>query len=196
MRKYFLAALLAGAATAAATPAFAQEASPFSGIRVEGVVGYDTTDVEGDNSSGVAYGAGVGYDFQAGRVVLGVEGEVSDSTLDECVTGVDVAGDELCVGAGRDLYAGGRIGYAVGRNVLLYGKAGYTNARVSLDYEDGTAGTALDFSQGENLDGVRVGGGLEFAIGPNSYAKTEYRYSNYEQGFDRHQVLAGFGFRF
>jgi len=196
MRKYFLAALLAGAATAVATPAFAQEASPFSGVRVEGVVGYDTTDVEGENSSGVTYGAGVGYDFQAGGVVLGVEGEASDSTLDECVTGVNVAGDELCASAGRDLYAGGRIGYAVGRNVLLYGKAGYTNARLSIDYEDGTAGTALDFSNAENLDGVRVGGGLELALGPNSYAKTEYRYSNYEQGFDRHQVVAGFGFRF
>ena len=196
MRKYLLAALLAGAAGATAAPAFAQDATPFSGVRVEGVVGYDTTDVEGDNASGVAYGVGVGYDFQAGGVVLGVEGEASDSTLDECVTGVNVAGDELCASAGRDLYAGGRIGYAVSPNVLVYGKAGYTNARIRLDYEDGTAGTALDFSNGENLDGVRVGGGLEFAIGPNSYLKAEYRYSNYEQGFDRHQALAGFGFRF
>ena len=196
MRKYFLAAFLAGAATFAAAPALAQDNANFSGVRVEGMVGYDTTDVEGDNTSGVTYGAGVGYDFQAGGLVLGVEGEVGDSTLDECVNGVDVTGDELCASAGRDLYAGGRIGYAVSPNVLLYGKAGYTNQRISLDYDDGTTGTALDFSSSENLDGIRVGGGLEFAIGPNSYAKTEYRYSNYEQGFDRHQVVAGFGFRF
>src|SRR5688572_12130092 len=47
MRKYLLAALLAGVAVA---PAMAQEAEPFSGARVEGVVGYDTTDVEGENS--------------------------------------------------------------------------------------------------------------------------------------------------
>ena len=80
--------------------------------------------------------------------------------------------------------------------MLVYGKAGYSNARVGLDYEDGTSSDALDFDEGENLDGIRVGAGLEFALGPNSYAKTEYRYSNYEQGFDRHQVVAGFGFRF
>ena len=195
MRKYLLAGLMAGVA-AVASPAAAQEASPFSGPRVEGIVGYDTTDVEDENSSGIAYGVGLGYDFQTGGLVVGVEGEASDSTLDECVANVDLVGDELCVDAGRDLYVGGRVGAAVSRNVLVYGKAGYTNARIALDYEDGTAGTALDFEDGENLDGVRVGGGLEFALGPNAYAKTEYRYSNYEQGFDRHQVVAGFGFRF
>ena len=196
MRKYLLAGLMAGAAAISATPASAQEAAPFSGVRVEGIVGYDTTDVEDENSSGIVYGAGVGYDFQMGGLVAGIEAEASDSTLDECVSDVDLVGDELCVQAGRDLYVGGRVGAAVSRNVLLYGKVGYTNARVALDYEDGTTGTVLDFEEGENLDGVRVGAGLEFALGPNSFAKAEYRYSNYEQGFDRHQAVAGFGFRF
>lgn len=196
MRKYLLAGLMAGAAAISATPASAQEAAPFSGVRVEGIVGYDTTDVEDENSSGILYGVGVGYDFQVGGLVAGIEAEASDSTLDECVSDVDLVGDELCVQAGRDLYVGGRVGAAVSRNVLLYGKVGYTNARVALDYEDGTTGTVLDFEEGENLDGVRVGAGLEFALGPNSFAKAEYRYSNYEQGFDRHQAVAGFGFRF
>ncbi len=193
MRKYLLAVLLAGTV---ATPAIAQDSEPFSGARVEGIVGYDTTDVEDEGADGVIYGAQVGYDIQSRGAVFGIEAEASDSTVDECVSDVDVTGDTLCAQAGRDLYVGGRVGAAVGRNVLLYGKAGYSNARVSLDYEDGTAGTAADFEVGENLDGVRVGGGVEFALGPNSYAKTEYRYSNYEQGFDRHQVVAGFGFRF
>ena len=192
MRKSVLCVLLA----ASAVPAAAQDSAPFSGLRVEGVVGYDAADVEGENSDGVTYGAQVGYDVRSGNAVFGVEGEATDSTVDECVNDVTVAGDELCVGAGRDLYVGGRVGAAVSDNVLLYGKAGYTNARVGLDYDDGTAGDALDFEEGENLDGARVGGGVEVALGPNSYAKTEYRYSNYEQGFDRHQVVAGFGFRF
>ena len=193
MRIFLLAILLAGTV---ATPAVAQNAAPFSGVRVEGVVGYDTTDVEDENSGGVVYGAQLGYDVQSGGLVFGVEGEVSDSTVDECVRDVDLIGDELCVQAGRDLYVGGRVGAAASSDVLVYGKAGYTNGRVALDYEDGTAGTTLDFEEGENLDGVRVGGGLEVALGPNSYLKAEYRYSNYEQGFDRHQAVAGFGFRF
>lgn len=186
-----LAALTAGAG---ATPALAQEDGRFTGVRVEGLVGYDTTDVEGENSDGVAYGIGLGYDMRSGGALFGIEGEVSESTVDECVTDVDVAGDRLCASAGRDLYAGGRVGGLVGRNLLVYGKAGYTNARVNLDYTTGVVGTEVRSS--ENLDGVRVGGGLELGLGPNAFAKTEYRYSNYEQGFDRHQVVAGFGFRF
>ena len=196
MRKLLFAALLAGGATVAATPALAQNSAPFSGVRVQGIVGYDRINTDGEHSNGVAYGAQVGYDFQAGDVVLGVEGEAGDSSVDDCASGVIVATDELCANAGRDLYVGGRVGYAVSPRVLLYGKAGYTNSRLSLDYEDGTAATAPDFSIRENLDGVRVGGGVEFAVGRNAFLSTEYRYSNYEQGVDRHQVVAGFGFRF
>lgn len=193
MRYLILAAV---SAVAFATPAVARDAEPFEGVRVEGVVGYDTTDVDEEGADGVTYGAQLGYDVQSGRAVFGIEGEVSDSSIDECANDVTIVGDELCVQAGRDLYIGGRAGAAVTPRMLVYGKAGYTNGRVAIDYEDGTAATAPDFELGENLDGVRVGGGLEFAIGSNSYAKGEYRYSNYEQGFDRHQLVAGFGFRF
>lgn len=193
MKTYLVVALLAGTI---ATPAFAQDAPNFQGPRVEGVIGYDTTDVEGENGDGITYGVGVGYDFRRGNAVFGIEAEATDSTIDECVGGVTVATDELCAEAGRDLYIGGRIGAVVSPRVLLYGKVGYTNARVRLDYEDGTAATAPDFSVGENLDGVRAGAGLEFALNSNAYLRTEYRYSNYEQGFDRHQVVGGIGFRF
>jgi outer membrane immunogenic protein len=193
MRKFILAALLVGGA---ATPAFAQPAeAPFSGLRVEGVVGYDTTDIDDEGRDGVVYGAGVGYDIQRGNVVIGIDAEASKSTIDECVGSVTVAGDELCAEAGRELSVGGRIGAVVGSNALLYARAGYTNARVNLDYDD-PSGTALDVSEHDNLDGVRVGGGLELAIGGNAFAGAEYRYSNYEQGVDRHQVAARFGLRF
>ena len=178
-----------------ATPAFAQDAPNFSGARIEGIVGYDNARVEGEGSDGVNYGIGLGYDFQRGRGVFGVEAEAGDSTVDECVQDVTVAGDELCAEARRDLYVGGRAGAVVGRNVLLYGKAGYTNARFGFDYDDGATG-ATNFSVGDNLDGVRVGAGVELALGPNAYVKAEYRYSNYEQGISRNQGVAGFGFRF
>ncbi len=193
MYKSALLLLLAGAA---ASPALAQDAAPFQGARVEGLIGYDRVGIDGDGADGVTYGVGVGYDIQRGRGVFGIEAEVTDSTSDECIGGFLVAGDTLCAAAGRDLYIGARAGAAVAPNLLLYAKAGYTNGRVRLDYDDGTAATAADFSIGENLDGVRVGAGAEYAIGPNSFLKAEYRYSNYEQGFDRHQVVGGFGFRF
>ena len=138
MRNYLIAALAAGTL---ATPAFAQDQGNLSGFRVEGLVGYDRPSVEDESADGVAYGVGVGYDFQSGDAVFGIEAEATDSTANERVAGVAIPGDELRVRAGRDLYVGGRVGAVVGGRTLLYAKAGYTNARVRVDYEDGTAGT-------------------------------------------------------
>lgn len=197
MRKYIFAALLAGTIAA---PAMAQDTAPFTGMRVEGIVGYDRVGTENldDDSDGVTYGAGIGYDFQMGGMVAGVEAEYTDSTVDECVTNFAVAGDELCDEVGRDLYVGGRVGGLVGPSTLLYAKAGYVNGSLQTEYDPDTSSDLVgEFEQtSEDLDGIRLGAGAEFAVGPNSYIKTEYRYSNYEQGFEKHQVVAGFGFRF
>ena len=194
MRKILVAAALT-ASTALAAPAFAQSTAPFTGPRIEGVVGYESVGVEDidDNSEGVTYGLGIGYDFQMGNMVAGIEAEATDSDNDQCRRDIVAPGDRLCAGVGRDLYVGGRIGTVVGSNTLLYAKAGYTNGRLRTEY---TNPAGAETTEGENLDGVRLGAGAEFAIGPNSFAKAEYRYSNYEQDFEKHQVMAGFGFRF
>ena len=193
MRKYILAALTA---SALATPALAQDRAPFSGVRVEGIVGWDRNKVSGGHSDGIQYGAGVGYDFRAGGAVMGVEGEVGDSSADQCATSVTNAGDRLCAEAGRDLYVGGRVGALVGPSTLLYAKAGYANTRLRLNYDANLAGTTGDFTTHGDYDGVRVGAGVEQAAGRNAFVKAEYRYSNYEQGYEKHQVVGGFGFRF
>ncbi|MFL6862835.1 MAG: outer membrane protein [Allosphingosinicella sp.] len=193
MRKLIIAAL---AASALATPALAQDKAPFSGVRVEAIAGWDRNQVSGGRSDGIHYGAGLGYDFRAGGAVLGIEGEAGDSTADKCATGVSNVGDRLCAEAGRDLYVGGRVGALIGPSTLVYAKAGYANTRLRVAYDANLAGTAGDFTTRGDYDGLRVGGGIEHAIGRNTFVKAEYRYSNYEQGFEKHQVVGGFGFRF
>jgi outer membrane immunogenic protein len=194
MRKFaFAAALLAGTI---ATPALAQDNPNLGGFHVDGIVGWDRPNIQNEHANGVAYGVGAGYDFQSGNAVFGVEAEASESTADQDVTGALIAGDNLRVRAGRDLYIGGRAGVGVGSNSLVYVKAGYTNARMRVDYEDGTAATINDFTQRTNLDGVRAGVGAQIGVGSNAYLRTEYRYSNYQDGVDRHQVVGGFGVRF
>jgi outer membrane immunogenic protein len=195
MRKLLVVASLAAASIAA--PAFAQDSgSPsFTGFRVEGLAGWDRPHTSGNHSDGLLYGVGAGYDYQAGRMVIGVEGEASDSTAKRCFVGVDATGDRLCTKAGRDLYVGGRIGAVVAPTTLLYAKAGYTNARVNTDYT-GVAGGLASFNARDNLNGFRVGAGVQQSLGGNAYVKAEYRYSNYEHNYDRNQVVAGFGFRF
>lgn len=190
MRKVAIALLLASATTA--TPALAQDGAAFSGPRVEGVIGWDRTQANGGHDDGVLYGVGAGYDIQRGNSVFGLEAELTDSDVKECIGAATAADPRVCAKAGRDIYVGGRAGFVVGGSTLLYAKAGYTNARYKGTVDDGTA----VLSDGNNLDGIRVGAGAEYAVGPNSYVKAEYRYSNYEKGISRHQALAGFGFRF
>jgi outer membrane immunogenic protein len=168
-------------AAASATPAFAQDAdAPFTGPRVEALAGWDRVSIDGESESGVSYGGAIGYDLQRGSAVFGVEGEFAGSTVDATDSGVTVK-------AGRDLYAGVRVGVVASPNTLIYAKGGYTNARVVVE----TTG----FRDGANLDGFRLGAGVEQNFG-KFYGKVEYRYSNYESDFDRHQVLAGLGVRF
>ena len=191
MRKYILAALAAGTL---ATPAFAQDTvADLGGFRLEGLIGYETTDIEDEGSDGLTYGVGLGYDMQSGNMVFGIEAEAMESEIDECVSDAIAVGDVLCANGGRDLYVGGRIGVGLGTNSLVYLKGGYTKARIDNDYDPAVGNTV---STNEDLDGARVGGGVQFGLGTNLYAKAEYRYSNYEQGFEKHQGVVGLGFRF
>jgi outer membrane immunogenic protein len=196
MRNLILAAL---AASAAATPAFAQDA-PFSGPRAEAIVGWDHVgddSISNGSRDGVVYGGQLGYDYQTGNTVFGIEGEVTGATTKDTANGVLVAGDSLRVSAGRDLYVGGRVGFVVGERALIYAKGGYTNARFNTEYTS----TTSNIEDHDTIDGWRLGAGAEVKLNDKVYLKGEYRFSKYDSdnaGIDakRHQVLGGVGVRF
>lgn len=199
MRTFVMFMLAATAASA--TPALAQSgpdnpapAPGFSGFRVEGLVGWDHTEILGDDQGAPLYGVGIGYDYRTGRAVLGLEAEASDSNNDGCLSNLISPGDRFCTGTGRDLYIGARAGLVVGRNVLLFAKGGYVNTRFTSEYDPGAGGAVT--SARFNQDGLRIGGGAEFAIGRNAFIRAEARYTNYRDWGDRAGVVGGFGFRF
>ncbi|MBB3981857.1 outer membrane immunogenic protein [Sphingobium fontiphilum] len=170
-------------------PAFAQETSAFTGPRVEIITGYDNVDADGAKSAdGLLYGLNAGYDFAMGGVILGLEGEVSDSTTKQS----DAIGRTV---TDRDLYIGARIGVPISEKALAYAKAGYTNARFKYEEAAGGEGGGT-ISGGGNADGLRLGAGLEYRLARNIFLKGEYRYSNYEAGLSRHQLVTGLGIRF
>lgn len=177
----------------AATPAAAE----VSGPRAELQAGYDNVslDLSGvglgkPNEGGFYYGAAIGYDYAVtSKFAIGIDLEASDSTAKYKETnGVE----SLRLSAGRDLYAGGRLTYGVTDQLNLYGKVGYTNARVKVTADDGVD----RFSDSANADGVRFGGGAQYALTENFYVGAEYRYSDYEGGFSRNQVFSTVGYRF
>ncbi|MDV3457761.1 outer membrane beta-barrel protein [Sphingomonas sp. HF-S4] len=217
MRKLVFVAALA-ASSALAAPAFAQDSAP-GGFRVGVVGGLDivrpgdseNSRIQGDDQSieGALYGVEAGYDIPLGGAILGIEGEFSGSTAK--VT-TDTSDPNYFgygrVKAGRDIYVGARLGFEAAPGTLVYAKGGYTNARLNVTADNGTTTRDENFQ----LDGWRVGAGVEKSIGRNTYAKVEYRYSNYTNAdfqfangtvtdtfdvdTDRHQVVAGVGFRF
>lgn len=199
MNKFSIAAVASVLALGVAAPAFAQsnEAAPFTGPRVEVLAGYDHIGGNGGRN-GLVYGGALGYDAQVGGVVLGIDGEITGATTRGSDTNVVVTGDRFRVKAGRDLYVGGRLGYVISPQALIYAKAGYTNARIDQRYTT----TALTLNDHDDLSGYRLGAGLEYKVTGNAYIKAEYRYShygkldNYDINLNRHQVLGGVGFRF
>ena len=181
--KKILYAMAVTAAVLGATPAFAQEGTIApAGPRVEAVVGYDRVKALGEKDGGALFGIGAGYDYPVSNAVsIGADIEASESTQKESAEIAEVK-------AGRDLYAGGRISFAVSPTANLYVKGGYTNARFKAD--DGVDSFA------RNFDGYRLGAGGQLAIRGKAYVGAEYRYSNYEQGLSRNQVALTLGTRF
>jgi len=170
MKTVIFAALAAAAVSA---PAFAQDAAPFTGPRAGVTLGYDKMAGE----DGFAYGVSTGYDLAiAPRITFGPEVALSDTTTSLA------AGTELS----RDLSASVRLGYVLTPRVLAFGKVGYANTRIE----------ASNSNLGFSLEGVRYGGGVEFAVTGNTYISAEYQRSEYEDNGSRDAGVVGIGFRF
>ncbi len=180
-------------ASVAAAPAMAQDSAPFTGARVAVTGGWDRVDHRGENGSGFVYGGTAGYDVAVGDVRLAPEVEVTGTTQKTCFT---QANGRLCERGDRDFYVGGRIGYVAAPRVLVYGKAGYTNARFGDRLTSINAGTTTTIESHDDRSGFRLGAGVEYDVTRQLFLTSEYRYSHYSDGFSRNQILGGVGFRF
>jgi outer membrane immunogenic protein len=195
--------LLAGLAAA---PAFAQDGITF---RAEGRVGYDEPRAEltVQNSvfnddfgvHGVMFGAEAGVDARFSNIVIGGYAGVDISKADDCVENPfsrrsTTRVDTVCLDAGRNLYAGGRIGIAIGDGTLpigqgglVYLKGGVSRGKFAGSYNvtSATAGqrTGLLFSGSDTVGGIHFGGGFEVDVTPNVYVKGEYVQHRYNDAF-------------
>jgi outer membrane immunogenic protein len=171
-------------------------ANNFDGVRAEARVGWETPTVSDDGDvykidSNVSGGGEVGFDFALGKsVVAGPYAVYEFSSVKLCDSGV-------CIKEKGNLGIGARIGFAVGDNVLLYAKAGYT--RIAMDLTVGSSVLPLD------KDGVQGALGANLNFGKNVYGLLEFNYGDYGKldkyglsgiGLQRRHVAAGVGVRF
>lgn len=147
------------------------------------------------SNRGGLVGGTVGYNWQIGYVVLGLEGDFDYSSAHgSLVSGVDSRLQWLST-------ARGRVGYTITPSLLLYGTGGAAFAKGKLS----VAGVSSD---SKVHTGYGMGGGAEYAFGDGWSAKAEYLYINFGDrdyciagicgpgSFDAHVVRAGINYRF
>lgn len=164
---------------------------------------------------GMLAGGQVGYNFQAGNFVFGVEGDLACTGVDGGFAGTNAYGpaswnaDMNWLGT-----VTGRIGYAFD-NVLVYVKGGA--AWADEDYTHPATNSRLEamyYSGGNTRTGWTLGAGVEYGFAPNWSFKVEYNYVDFgsknvtlaEASSDRwvtfdvdqnmHIVKAGLNYRF
>jgi outer membrane immunogenic protein len=122
------------------------------------------------NTWGFLGGAQVGGNIQFNRLVLGVEGDFSWTTIKN--KGSDSIGDTLNTSVPWTSTVTGRVGAAFDR-LLLYGKGGLALAQDNsslTDHAGSSSGTSF------MRTGWTAGAGLEYALDGNWSAKIEYDY--------------------
>jgi outer membrane immunogenic protein len=223
-------------AVVAATPAAAQNVG--IAARVEGRVGYDEvrSDIRFQNStfaddfgiSDVNFGLEAGVDAHIFRgILVGGYVGIETSNVDGCVenpffTRTTSRRDNVCVDAGRNVYAGGRLGIPVGGNGLIYAKGGVSRGRFEGSYAVTVAAAGQRvgpvFNGSDTVSGYHFGGGFELDVASNFYVKGEYVQHRYDDAFTdllntdtadpnplrrtdrfnpmRHQLVFGVGYRF
>ncbi|WP_234050171.1 MULTISPECIES: outer membrane protein [unclassified Xanthobacter] len=140
------------------------------------------------SASAAMIGSQVGYNYQIGSYVLGVEGELGSGFQ---MSRTRCLGDWASVCSAQTDYLAtlaARLGYAFD-NVLVYGKAGaaFTNTSVNT-----TGFTYAGRYSGSSFEtGWTVGAGVEMGLTPQLSAKAEYAYLDF--GSSTMGLNSGFG---
>lgn len=125
------------------------------------------------DASGVTGGGQLGYNFQAGPWVLGVEGSLAALDL-ESSSSNPVFNDRYTASYSSLATVTGRLGYSVG-SWLAYAKGGWAGADVELTIFD--RGTPARASDSAWANGWTAGAGLEYALSGGLSLGVDYGYT-------------------
>jgi outer membrane immunogenic protein len=166
------------------------------------IFGFGTTTLSGDSADGFLGGGQVGFNWQTGVFVFGVEGQFSwtDLSRSDTFLGATFTRDVNWLAT-----IAGRLGIA-SANWLFYAKGGV--AFMDWDASLFVPGFGTG-SVGDTETGWMVGVGIEYGFTPNWSAKIEYNFNRFEDvagGFfagtgihndvDIHVVKGGINYRF
>ncbi|BCJ90131.1 membrane protein [Terrihabitans soli] len=141
----------------------------------DGPATLDDPTYSGDGALG---GFQIGYNKQLGTVVIGVEGDLQATNIEESTTG---GGATTTTSLDWFSTARGRVGYAFDQTgTLVYGTAGLAIGGVETSVSGAGGG-----SDDQVLTGFAAGAGVEQSIADNLSLKAEYLYVDLqEKAFD------------
>jgi outer membrane immunogenic protein len=146
----------------------------WTGLYIGAMGGYAADTNSGDLSPKGGFGGGtLGYNWQTGQLVLGVEADAAWANINATagVPGfVTVSTKSNDIGTVR-----GRIGYAVDQ-FLFYGTGGYA----WFDNKFTVNLLGIPFSDSKVHSGWTVGAGMEVMFAPHWSVKGEYLYRSFE----------------
>jgi outer membrane immunogenic protein len=166
--------------------------SAFSHLTPADIAGVDAAGSQTLNKGGFTMGGELGYNWQIGWFVLGVETDIGGVTGGTHTANVGLINGTFSAPGtffpfalgqrvSNGLYgtARGRLGIAFDR-VLIYGTGGlaYTSGTYLFSYSDGLF-PAIGSSTTSNKVGYVVGGGIEYALTNNVSVKGEFLYSQF-----------------
>jgi len=158
-----------------------------------GYAGTVTTDGLNDrDNSGFVGGGQIGYNYQIGQWVIGIEADLQYADLNKSNTnGIVVLNPGVVgfVGAQNANFGGidyfgtvrGRLGYAIDR-MMIYGTGGFAYGGADNNRTDGFDGFRVH--NDSTRTGYALGGGIEYAFTPNLTGKIEGLYVNLERNRD------------
>jgi outer membrane immunogenic protein len=132
--------------------------------------------LEGLGGGGFSATGTAGVDYRLSQFVVGAFANYdwSDHEISVSASNDGQKGSVDLLGLDRSWTIGGRAGYLVSEDVLVYGLIGYTrlefnDVKVSFDGDGGTLGMPA-------FSGITIGGGFEKLLTGNLSLRLEYRY--------------------
>ena len=139
--------------------------------RVRGTVGGVAVTGTSSDINGGFGGGTVGYNWQTGQAVFGVEADAAWSDIKYSQTALGVTLTDKVQSFGS---VTGRVGFAANA-ALFYVKGGYGWA----DNQLSATAFGVGFSESQFHSGWTIGGGIEYMFVPNWSGKVEYMYADY-----------------
>jgi outer membrane immunogenic protein len=177
----------------------------WSGFYIGGNFGYGNTDADWTNKesspaatffdavpgdtfshgmSGIMGGGQIGYNYQAGQWVFGIEAMLDAAAIKgsyDYTSAFAAADDQFEARIDSLLTVTARLGYAWD-NVLFYGKAGIATARIKASVTDDVPAFTGAGNDSQWRTGPTVGVGIEYGITRNLSLAVEYDYTHLGSG--------------